>query len=149
MFLDGHSLLVHHKPHRSHTLYLAPHAFMLPGWPRRHLSLQHLLCCFLSFSSSPDSQMLLVKCFFILLQNSPVKNGLSFPGKMNGLWSSVSLWKDSWPQSTSFQYCCISLNQNSEGHFPDGRRGLCAQEASVVTPVHTSSLVCVFWGFVF
>lgn len=28
-------------------------------------------------------------------------------------------------QSSPFQYCCISLNQDTEGHFPEGRRGLC------------------------
>lgn len=136
----GHTFLVHHKPHHSHTLYLTPHTFMLPGWPQRHLSLQHRLCCFLSFSSFPDSQILLVKCFFILLQNSPVKNWLFS-------------WENEW---------LVELGLNLEGfivsehslpvllHFIKPERGgtlpwrqarpMCA-EASVVTPVHTSGLV--------
>lgn len=116
----GHAFLVHHKPHHSHTLYLTPHTFMVPGWPQRHLSLQHLLCCFLSFSSFPDSQMLLVKCFFILLQNSPVKNWLNFPGKMNGLQSSVSLRKGSSPSEQSLPVLLYFIKPG-----PEGRRGLC------------------------
>lgn len=90
------------------TLCLTLCIFTLPGWPQRCLSLQHLLCCFLFFFLF--FSLLIVRCFFILFQNGPVKNWHIFfweiwmTHRVQSNFERVHLL-----QRSPSQYCLVSL----------------------------------------
>lgn len=77
------------------TLCATLHAFVLPEWPQRHLSSQHLLGYFLFLS--PDSQM-----FFQLVSKWSSEELDQFYWE---IWMPLELswlWKDSTPPEKSF-----------------------------------------------